>query len=401
MIILVLNCGSSSLKFQLFDMKEEKVLAKGLVERIGLKDGRLKYAPAAMEKPVEFTEQEVHASHAGALQAVLRALIDTKYGVIPDISAINAVGHRVAHGGERFTAAVLITPLVLEGIKDCAALAPLHNPANIVGIEECSRLMPDIPQVAVFDTAFHQTMPEAAYLYAVPYEYYQKYKIRRYGFHGSSHCFVAHRAAEILAQPLEKLKLISCHLGNGASICAIKDGKSIDTSMGFTPLDGIPMGTRSGAIDPAITEFLMKKENMSIDMVMEVLNKRSGVYGLSGVSSDFRDIEEGAAAGNERCQIALEVFTKAVKKYIGSYYAVLGGLDALIFTAGLGENSIRIREKICAGLGHMGLVLDSEANITIGQGIISKSGSKVKVIVIGTNEELLIARDTLKLVTGA
>lgn len=397
MVVLVVNCGSSSLKFQLFDMRSEEVLARGLVERIGLSGGKFKYYRGT-EEPIEFTDSQVYASHANALEAVLKALTQRDYGVISDISTINAVGHRVAHGGELFTAATLITEEVLRGIKDCISLAPLHNPANVTGIDECMRLMPGTPQVAVFDTAFHQTMPEEAYLYAIPYAYYQKHKIRRYGFHGSSHRYVAEQAAELLNKPLDRLKLISCHLGNGSSICAIKEGRSIDTSMGFTPLEGLPMGSRSGTIDPAIIEFLVKKENMSLDGVMEVLNKKSGVYGISGVSSDFRDLEQAAAGGNHLCDVAIQVFCRSVKKYIGSYYALLEGLDALIFTAGIGENSALVREKICTGLEHMGIKLDRRRNLTPDAITVSAEDSKVKIMVISTNEELLIARDAQKII---
>jgi len=400
LIILVLNCGSSSLKFQLFDMQDEQVLAKGIVERIGLKGGCFRYHPAGKE-PVILSEGTEFESHADALKAVLNSLTCPESGVIPSLASIKAVGHRVAHGGEMFSSAVKITSKVLDGIKSCIQLAPLHNPANITGIEECRRLMPNVTQVAVFDTAFHQTMPEEAFLYALPYEYYERHKIRRYGFHGTSHRFVAHEAAGILGKFLSDLKIISCHLGNGCSICAIEGGKSVDTSMGFTPLEGVPMGTRSGTVDPAIIEFLVKNEPMTIDMAMDILNKKSGIYGLSQTSSDFRDIEKGARSGDKRCIIALEVFTRAVKKYIGAYHAVLNGLDALIFTAGVGENSPAVREKVCQGLESLGVIIDAEANAANTAEIISAPGSKVKVIVIPTNEELLIAKDTFRLVSSA
>lgn len=400
LIILVLNCGSSSLKFQLFDMQDEQVLAKGIVERIGLKGGCFRYHPAGKE-PVVLSEGKEFESHADALKVVLNSLTCPESGVIPGLPSIKAVGHRVAHGGEMFSSAVKITSEVLDGIKSCIQLAPLHNPANITGIEECRRLMPNVTQVAVFDTAFHQTMPEEAFLYALPYEYYERHKIRRYGFHGTSHRFVAHEAAGILGKSLSDLKIISCHLGNGCSICAIEGGKSVDTSMGFTPLEGVPMGTRSGTVDPAIIEFLVKNEPMTIDMAMDILNKKSGIYGLSQTSSDFRDIEKGARSGDKRCIIALEVFARAVKKYIGAYYAVLNGLDALIFTAGVGENSPVVREKVCQGLEGLGIIIDAAANAATTAGIISAPGSKVKVVVIPTNEELLIAKDTFRLVSSA
>jgi len=400
LIILVLNCGSSSLKFQLFDMQDEQVLAKGIVERIGLKGGCFRYHPAGKE-PVLLSEGKEFESHADALKAVLNSLTCPESGVIPGLASIKAVGHRVAHGGEMFSSAVKITSEVLDGIKSCIQLAPLHNPANITGIEECRRLMPNVTQVAVFDTAFHQTMPEEAFLYALPYKYYERHKIRRYGFHGTSHRFVAHEAAGILGKSLSDLKIISCHLGNGCSICAIEGGKSVDTSMGFTPLEGVPMGTRSGTVDPAIIEFLVKNEPMTIDMAMDILNKKSGIYGLSQTSSDFRDIEKGVRSGDKRCIIALEVFARAVKKYIGAYYAVLNGLDALIFTAGVGENSPVVREKVCQGLEGLGIIIDAAANAATTAGIISAPGSKVKVVVIPTNEELLIAKDTFRLVSSA
>jgi len=391
---LVINCGSSSLKYQLFDMTDERVLAKGLVERIGLPGSVLIHRPG--DRKVEI-EDKIE-NHSKAISLVLNALTDKEHGVVESLDEINCIGHRVVHGGEAFSGSVLITEAVMKALQDNVDLAPLHNPPNIMGIEACMELMPNTPQVGVFDTAFHQTMPAEAYIYALPYEYYEKYKVRRYGFHGTSHRFVTQRAIDMLGKPAEETKIITCHLGNGASLAAVKGGKSIDTSMGLTPLEGVAMGTRSGDIDPAIIEFLMKKEKINIETMNNILNKKSGVLGISGVSSDFRDIEEAAEKGNERAKLALDRFAYVVKKYIGSYVAALDGVDAIVFTAGLGENSASMREKICSGLTYLGIEIDPEKNSLRGQEIeITKPGSKTKVFVIPTNEELMIARDTVEI----
>ena len=395
MNILVLNCGSSSLKYQLINSDTEAVLAKGLCERIGI-DGKLKHEPAGGEK---YVSDAPLADHTAAVQAVVDALLDKDHGVIESVDEIHAVGHRVVHGGEKFASSVLITDEVKQALEDCTELAPLHNPANLIGIAACEKLMPGVPQVGVFDTAFHQTMPEKAYLYAIPYKYYEKYKIRKYGFHGTSHKFVSKECAAMMGKAPEDLRIVTCHLGNGGSLCAVKNGVSVDTSMGFTPLDGIAMGTRSGSIDPAAVLFLMRKENLSIDEMDKVLNKESGVLGVSGVSSDFRDIEEAAAQGNERAALALDTFAYRVAKTIGEYTAAMNGVDAIVFTAGLGENSGSMRAKICEYLGYLGIELDEEKNSKRGEAMqISKEGSKVKVFVIPTNEELMIARDTKEIV---
>ena len=395
MNILVLNCGSSSLKYQLINSDTEAVLAKGLCERIGI-DGKLKHEPAGGEK---YVSDVPLADHTAAVQAVIDALLDKDHGVIESVDEIHAVGHRVVHGGEKFASSVLITDEVKQALEDCTELAPLHNPANLIGIAACEKLMPGVPQVGVFDTAFHQTMPEKAYLYAIPYKYYEKYKIRKYGFHGTSHKFVSKECAAMMGKAPEDLRIVTCHLGNGGSLCAVKNGVSVDTSMGFTPLDGIAMGTRSGSIDPAAVLFLMRKENLSIDEMDKVLNKESGVLGVSGVSSDFRDIEEAAAQGNERAALALDTFAYRVAKTIGEYTAAMNGVDAIVFTAGLGENSGSMRAKICEYLGYLGIELDEEKNSKRGEAMqISKEGSKVKVFVIPTNEELMIARDTKEIV---
>ena len=395
MNILVLNCGSSSLKYQLINSDTRAVLAKGLCERIGI-DGKLKHEPAGGEK---YVSDAPLADHTAAVQAVIDALLDKDHGVIESVDEIHAVGHRVVHGGEKFASSVLITDEVKQALEDCTELAPLHNPANLIGIAACEKLMPGVPQVGVFDTAFHQTMPEKAYLYAIPYKYYEKYKIRKYGFHGTSHKFVSKECAAMMGKAPEDLRIVTCHLGNGGSLCAVKNGVSVDTSMGFTPLDGIAMGTRSGSIDPAAVLFLMRKENLSIDEMDKVLNKESGVLGVSGVSSDFRDIEEAAAQGNERAALALDTFAYRVAKTIGEYTAAMNGVDAIVFTAGLGENSGSMRAKICEYLGYLGIELDEEKNSKRGEAMqISKEGSKVKVFVIPTNEELMIARDTKEIV---
>ncbi len=396
MDILVINCGSSSLKYQLIDMEGEKVLAKGLVERIGIEGSRIKHEPINAEKVVI---EEPIQDHKKALKMVVEAIVSKEHGVIESMNQITAVGHRVVHGGEDFSKSVIITDKVMEALEKNIELAPLHNPPNIIGIEACKAIMPDVPMVAVFDTAFHQTIPEENYIYAIPYEYYERYKIRRYGFHGTSHKYVAFRTAEILGRDLKDLNIVTCHLGNGASITAIKSGVSIDTSMGFTPLEGLAMGTRSGNIDPAIIPFLMKKENMSCDEVNDVLNKESGVLGVSGISSDFRDLEDEAAKGNKRAQLALNLFANRVKKYIAAYIAELGRVDAIVFTAGVGENSPLIRKMVCDGLNFIGVSIDNELNDVKGkERIISSEDSKVKVLIVPTNEELMIARETMELV---
>ena len=396
MNILVINCGSSSLKYQLIDAATENVLAKGLCQRIGI-DGRLTYSPAGGEK--EVTEAPM-PTHTEAIQLVLDALTNEKTGVIKSLDEVGAVGHRVVHGGEKFASSSLITDEMLAAVEECNDLAPLHNPANLIGIDACKKCMPGVPMVGVFDTAFHQTMPKEAYMYALPYEYYEKYKVRRYGFHGTSHSFVSKRTAEFLGKDIKDMKIIVCHLGNGSSISAVKNGESIDTSMGLTPLEGVIMGTRSGDIDPAILEFLAKKEDMSIADLNNMLNKKSGVYGLSGgVSSDFRDLGEAAAAGNDKAQLALDAFAYRVAKYVGAYAAAMNGVDAIAFTAGVGENDADTRKAILSRLTFLGLELDEEANKKRGEdNIISTPDSKVTVCVIPTNEELAIARETLALV---
>ena len=395
MNVLVINCGSSSLKYQLINSDTEAVLAKGLCERIGI-DGRLTYQKAGGEK--EVTEAAM-PTHKEAIQLVLDALTNEKTGAVKSLAEVNAVGHRVVHGGEKFASSVVINDEVLKAIEECNDLAPLHNPANLIGINACRDLMPGVPMVAVFDTAFHQTMPEKAYLYGLPYEYYEKYAVRRYGFHGTSHSFVSKHAAEFLGLDLNNSKIIVAHLGNGASISAVLNGKCVDTSMGLTPLEGLVMGTRSGDIDPAIMEFIAKKENLDIAGVMNVLNKKSGVQGISKVSSDFRDLESGMNEGNKLCAAALEVFCYRVAKYIGSYVAAMNGVDAIAFTAGIGENAPLVREKVLAYLGYLGINLDKEANGKRGDDcVISTADSKVKVAVIPTNEELAICRETVALV---
>ena len=395
MNVLVINCGSSSLKFQLINSDTEAVLAKGLCERIGI-DGKLTYQPEGGEKT---TEDKAMPTHTEAIQFVIDALTDNERGVVASLDEIGAVGHRVVHGGEKFATSTIITEEVFKAIEECNDLAPLHNPANLIGIEACQKLMPGTPMVAVFDTAFHQTMPDKAFMYGLPYEYYEKYKVRRYGFHGTSHSFVSKRTAEIIGKSYEDTKTVVCHLGNGASICAVLNGKSVDTSMGLTPLEGLVMGTRSGDIDPAILEFIAKKEDMDITALMNMLNKKSGVQGVSGLSSDFRDLTAGAEAGNKRAQIAIDVFAYRVAKYVGSYTAAMNGVDAIAFTAGIGENVCLVREKVCEYLGYLGIKLDKEANATRGEEIeISTVDSKVKVYVVPTNEELAIARETVALV---
>lgn len=395
MKILVINCGSSSLKYQLIDMTTKNPIGKGLVERIGLPGAVLTHRPASGDKEVITAEIP---NHTVAIKLVLDALVHPEYGAVKNLSEISAIGHRVVHGGEKFAKSVLIDDEVMKALEECIELAPLHNPPNIAGIEACQDLMPGIPQVAVFDTAFHQTMPPHAYLYGLPYELYEKYKIRKYGFHGTSHKYVSQRAAVLLQKPLDELKLISCHLGNGSSITAIKCGKSIETSMGFTPLEGLMMGTRSGDLDPAIVSYIMTKENLNSDQVNDFLNKKCGVLGVSGVSSDFRDIETAAEQGNYRAELALEIFAHDVKKYIGAYAAVLDGADAIIFTAGLGENSASMRAEIMNNMGYLGVSVDQEKNKVRGEEVdVSEEDARCRVLVIPTNEELMIALDTLEL----
>ena len=395
MNVLVINCGSSSLKYQLINSDSEEVLAKGLCERIGI-DGRLVYQKEGLDK--EITEAPM-PTHKEAIQMVLDALVNPKTGAVKSLAQIDAVGHRVVHGGEKFSDSVVITEEVIAQVEECNDLAPLHNPANIIGIRACQALMPNVPMVGVFDTAFHQTMPEKAYMYGLPYEYYEKYKVRRYGFHGTSHSFVSKRVAEIVGKPYNATKTIVCHLGNGASVSAVLNGESVDTSMGLTPLEGLVMGTRSGDIDPAIMEFIAKKENLDIAGIMNVLNKKSGVEGVSGVSSDFRDLEAAAKAGNKRAELAIDVFAYRVAKYVGAYTAAMNGVDNIVFTAGIGENCALVRTKVCSYLGYLGITIDEEANGKRGEEIvISTPDSKVKVLVVPTNEELAIARETVALV---
>ncbi len=396
MNVLVINCGSSSLKFQLINSESEQVLAKGLCERIGI-DGSLTYQPEGGEK---VKSDKAMPTHTEAIQFVIDALTDADTGVVKSLSEIGAVGHRVVHGGEKFAKSVVITDEVKATIEECNDLAPLHNPANLIGINACEKLMPGTPMVAVFDTAFHQTMPDKAYMYGLPYEYYDKYKVRRYGFHGTSHSFVSKRAAELAGKPYDQLKTIVCHLGNGASICAVENGKSVDTSMGLTPLEGLVMGTRSGDIDPAILEFISKKEGLDIAGLMNMLNKKSGVFGLSNnLSSDFRDLEDGANSGNNEARIALEIFCYRVAKYVGSYAAAMNGVDVIAFTAGIGENSGTVRTNVAKYLGYLGIEINEDANKKRGEEItISTPDSKVTVMVIPTNEELAIARETVALV---
>nr|WP_106788116.1 acetate kinase [Massilistercora timonensis] len=396
MNVLVINCGSSSLKFQLINSESEEVLAKGLCERIGI-DGRLTYQPEGGEKEIS---DKAMPTHTEAIQFVIDALTNEKTGVVKSLDEIGAVGHRVVHGGEKFANSVVITDEVVKAIEECNDLAPLHNPANLIGISACQKMMPGTPMVAVFDTAFHQTMPEKAYLYGLPYEYYEKYAVRRYGFHGTSHSFVSKHAAQFLGLDLDNSKIIVAHLGNGASISAVLNGKCVDTSMGLTPLEGLVMGTRSGDMDPAIMEYIAKKEDLDIAGVMNVLNKKSGVLGLSkNLSSDFRDLEEGMNNGNKYAKAAMEVFCYRVAKYIGSYVAAMNGVDAIAFTAGIGENAGTVRKMVVSYLGYLGITLDEEANKKRGEDLlISTADSKVKVAVIPTNEELAIARETVALV---
>ena len=398
MNVLVINCGSSSLKYQVLNMTNEELLCKGLVERIGMDGSVITHEKEGMDK----VKTEVPMKdHKDAIEQVLAAIQNAEYGVVASMDEIGAVGHRVVHAGEKYASSVLITEDVIKALEECIELAPLHNPPNLLGIAACQALMPETPMVGVFDTAFHQTMPAESYIYAIPYEYYEKYGVRRYGFHGTSHRYVSQRAAEMLGKDLKDLKIITCHLGNGASIAAIKDGKCFDTSMGFTPLEGLAMGTRSGDMDPAIVTFIGEKEGMSMSEVNNVVNKQSGVLGISGVSSDFRDIEGAAAEGNYRADLALKVFTHKVKHYIGAYIAEMNGVDAIVFTAGVGENGIGNREAICADMEGLGIVLDKERNNVRGKDtVISTDDSKVKLLLIPTNEELMIARDTYEIVTA-
>lgn len=397
MNILVINCGSSSLKFQLIDSETEKCIAKGLCERIGIEGSRITYTPDGGEKEQTVTPMP---DHTEAIRLVLEALTNEKTGVVKSLDEIGAVGHRIVHGGEKFAASTIITDDVMKAIEECNDLAPLHNPANLIGINACKKLMPATPMVAVFDTAFHQTMPEEAYMYGLPYEYYEKYKIRRYGFHGTSHSYVSRKAAEVLGKKYEDLKIIVCHLGNGASVSAVKSGKCVDTSMGLTPLEGLIMGTRSGDIDPAIMEFIAHKEGKNIDEIMTVLNKKSGVYGLSNnLSSDFRDLEDGYNRGDEHCIRTMNTYCYRVAKYIGSYVAAMNGVDVICFTAGIGENAPLVRSLVCEHLGFLGVSIDEDANHKRGEEIaISTPDSKTTVMVIPTNEELAIARETVSLV---
>lgn len=394
MNVLVINCGSSSLKYQVIDSETESVRAKGLCERIGI-DGRLVYQPAGGEKEVTDAPMPTHKQ---AIQMVIDALVNEKTGVIKSLDEIGAVGHRLVHGGEKFAASAIITDAMIQTVEECSELAPLHNPANLIGVRACQELMPHTPMVGVFDTAFHQTMPQKAFMYGVPYEYYEKYAVRKYGFHGTSHSYVSKRAAAMLDKPYESLKTIVCHLGNGASVCAVENGKSVDTSMGLSPLEGLVMGTRSGDIDPSAVEYIAKKEGLDLAGVINVLNKKSGVMGLSAVSSDFRDLSAAAESGNKQAEVALSVFSYRVVKYIGAYAAAMNGVDCICFTAGVGENNGVIRKEICQSLSYLGVAIDDEANSKRGQEVvISTPESKVKVLVVPTNEELAIARETVAL----
>lgn len=397
MYILVVNAGSSSLKYQLFDTNGYKVLAKGLCERIGI-DGRFKYSAEGKGKLEGETPMKTHAD---AIKVLIKNLLDEKYGVIKSMSEIGAVGHRVLHGGTKFSASVLVNQKVKDAIEECIPLGPLHNPANLMGINACEEVLPGVPQVAVFDTAFHQTMPATSYLYSIPYEYYEKYSIRRYGFHGTSHKYVSGEAIKMLGGKAEGTRIVTCHLGNGSSLCAVKDGKCFDTSMGLTPLEGLPMGTRSGNLDPAIVEFICNNEHITPSEMLTILNKKSGALGVSGVSSDYRDLAAEAEKGNERCKLAIDIFYYNIIKLIGSYTAALGGADAIVFTAGVGENDAGMRKFVCEKLAYLGIKIDPEKNKIRGEAVeISTPDSKIKVFVIPTNEELVIARDTQEIVTA-
>ena len=396
MNILVINCGSSSLKYQLIDRDKKEVLAKGLAERIGIEGGRVKYEAAGKD---EIVIEEMLDDHKAALKIVLDSLKHEEYGAVKSLDEIDAVGHRVVHGGEAFAESVIIDEKVMQAINDNVEIAPLHNPPNIIGIEACKEIMGDVPMVAVFDTAFHQSIPELNYIYALPYEYYENYKVRRYGFHGTSHQYITERAADMLGKDLNEVNLITCHLGNGSSISAVKGGKCYDTSMGFTPLEGLAMGTRSGDLDPAIIPFIMDKEGLSTEEMSNVLNKKSGVLGVSGVSSDFRDLEEAAEKGNDRAQLALDIFENRVRKYIGAYLTEMDHCDGIIFTAGVGENSITTRERVVDGLKSLGVEIDKDKNDMRGkEAVVSTDASSIPVLVIPTNEELKIAMETAKLV---
>jgi acetate kinase len=398
MKVLVVNCGSSSLKYQVLEMDNSTLLAKGLVERIGLDGSVMKHEKIGMDK---YIVEAPMKNHKDAIGYVLEALTDKEHGVISSMDEISAVGHRVVHAGEKYAGSVLITEDVMNALEECIDLAPLHNPPNILGIRACQELMPNTPMVGVFDTAFHQTMKPETFLYAIPYEYYEKYKIRKYGFHGTSHKYVSMRAAALLDKDIKNFKIVTCHLGNGASCAAVKHGVCIDTSMGFTPLDGLIMGTRSGGVDPAVITFISEKEGITADEVINILNKKSGVAGISGVSSDFRDLAEAEAQGNERAALALKMFAWRVKYYIGAYMAEMNGADAIVFTAGIGENDIDMRKQICSDLDGLGIELDEEKNNVRGEErIVSKDSSKVKILVIPTNEELMIAQDTAEIVSN-
>lgn len=397
MKVLVLNCGSSSLKYQLFDMETEQPMAKGLVERIGIDGSRIKHAKLGSDS---VTKNVDIANHKVAIKLVLEELLDDKVGVIKSLDELTAVGHRVVHGGEKFACSVMIDKDVIDALEECVPLAPLHNPANLMGIEAMVDVLPDVPQVGVFDTAFHQTMPDYAYMYGVPYHYYETYRVRRYGFHGTSHYYVANRAASIIGKPVEDLKIVTCHLGNGSSISAVDGGKSVDTSMGFTPVPGVIMGTRCGDLDPLLITFLAEQDGIDPKAMSHILNKESGILGISGVSSDLRDVEEAAEKGNIRAELAEKMLYYGIRKYIGAYAAAMGGLDAIVFTAGIGENSISARARVCQGLEFLGAEIDPEKNNVRGkEAFISTDESKVKIMVIPTNEELVIARDTKKIVS--
>ena len=397
MKVLVLNCGSSSLKYQIIDMSNEEVLCIGLVERIGIEGSVLKQEKDGVEG--KLVVEQPMKNHQDAIKLVLDAVVDAKFGGVQDIKEVEAVGHRVVHGGEKFAGSVLITDEVKAALVECTDLAPLHNPANIMGIEACEAILPGVPMVGVFDTAFHQTMPKKSYLYGLPHELYTKYGVRRYGFHGTSHKYVSQRAAAMLGKNIEDIKVITCHLGNGASIAAVDGGKCVDTSMGFTPLEGLIMGTRCGDIDAAILPFLMEKEGLDAKGLSDLMNNKSGVYGMTGISSDFRDIEGAAANGDEKAQVALDAYAQRVKKYIGAYAAEMNGVDAVVFTAGVGENGIDMRKAIASNMEFLGMNFDEEANKVRGkETVISTADSKVKILLIPTNEELMIARDTVALV---
>ncbi len=398
MKILVINAGSSSLKYQLIDMDTHDVLAKGLCERIGIDGSNLQHTNVSKDEKTKI--EKPMKDHGDAIQMVIDALVDKEIGVISSMDEIGAVGHRVVHGAEEFADSCMITEAVMKALEKCTPLAPLHNPPNIIGIEACKKIMPNVPMVGVFDTAFHQTMPAKAFMYALPYELYEEDRIRKYGFHGTSHKYVSQKAAEFLGKPASELKIVTCHLGNGSSISAVDGGKCVDTSMGFTPLDGVPMGTRTGSMDPAVVIYLVNQKGMSAKEVDSLMNKQSGVQGVSGVSSDFRDLSAAAKEGNDRAKLALDMFSYQVKKYIGAYAAAMGGIDAVVFTAGVGENDAATREAIVSGLEFMGIEIDPAKNNARGTVDISADGAKVKTLVIPTNEELMIAIDTQRLVEG-